>query len=144
MNHHVWKFRTFTICLSNSSCKHWVVTCTCWNHLGKMIPISTDNIYMCIHIRTQTGNSIFSLWNMQNPVNTALTTHRIFSKYWDILSTYHTCPTIWNIPFYYLLMCLKYCCMYGKQWHCLPSQTLHSAASDLNLHCLQRHICPIT
>ena len=21
-----------------------------------------------------------------------------------------------NSPFYYLLMCLKYCCMYGKQW----------------------------
>ena len=62
--------------------------------LGKMIPISTDNIYMYIHIRTQRGNSIFSLWNMQNPVNTTLTTHHIFSKYWDILSTYHTCPPI--------------------------------------------------
>ena len=35
--------------------------------------------------------------------------------YWDILSTYHTCPKIWNSPFYYLLMYLKYCCMYGKQ-----------------------------
>ena len=34
------------------------------------------------------------------------------------LSTYHTCPKIWNIPLYYLLMCLKYCCMYAKQ--CRP------------------------
>ena len=33
--------------------------------------------------------------------------------------TYHTCPKIWNSQFYYLLMCLKYCCMYGKQ--CRPS-----------------------
>ena len=42
------------------------------------------------------------------------------SKYWDTLSTYHTCPKIWNNPFYYFLMCLKYCCtcMYGKQ--CRP------------------------
>ena len=39
-------------------------------------------------------------------------------KYWDTLSTYHTCPKIWNSPFYYLSMCLKYCCMYSKQ--CRP------------------------
>ena len=50
----------------------------------------------------------------------------IYPKYWDrqafansvdpdILSTYHTCPKIWNSPFCYLLMCLKYCCMYSKQ-----------------------------
>ena len=38
-----------------------------------------------------------------------------FPKYWDILSTYHTCPKIWTSSFYYLLMCLEYCCMYGKQ-----------------------------
>ena len=37
---------------------------------------------------------------------------------WDTLSTYHTCPKIWNNLFYYLSMCLKYCCMYGKQ--CRP------------------------
>ena len=34
------------------------------------------------------------------------------------LSTYHMCPKIWNSPFYNLLMCLKYCCMYDKQ--CRP------------------------
>ena len=38
--------------------------------------------------------------------------------YWDTLSTYHTCPKIWSTQFYYLLMCLKYCCTYGKQ--CRP------------------------
>ena len=44
----------------------------------------------------------------------------IYHKYWDNLSTYHTCPKIWNSPFYYLLMCLKWCvcCMYGEQ--CRP------------------------
>ena len=40
------------------------------------------------------------------------------AKYLDTLSTYHTCPKIWNGPFYHLLTCLKYCCMYGKQ--CRP------------------------
>ena len=44
--------------------------------------------------------------------------YHIYSKYWDTLSTYHTCPKICNSPFYYLLMCLKYCCMYSKQ--CRP------------------------
>ena len=36
------------------------------------------------------------------------------------LSSCHTrsCPKILNGPLYYLLMCLKYCCMYGKQ--CRP------------------------
>ena len=37
-------------------------------------------------------------------------------KYWDILSTYHISPKIWNSPLYYLLMCQKYCCMYDKQF----------------------------
>ena len=36
-------------------------------------------------------------------------------KYWDTLTPNHTCPKIWNSPFYYLLMCLKYCWMGGKQ-----------------------------
>ena len=41
--------------------------------------------------------------------------YRNNSKFWDTLSTYHTCPKIWNSQFYYLLMCLKYCYMYSKQ-----------------------------
>ena len=41
--------------------------------------------------------------------------YHIYHKYWDTLSTYHTCS---NSPFYYLLVYLKYCCMYGKQ--CRP------------------------
>ena len=36
-------------------------------------------------------------------------------KYWDTLSTYHTYPTVWNSPFFYFLICLRYCCMYDKQ-----------------------------
>ena len=35
--------------------------------------------------------------------------YHIYPKYRDTLSTYHTCPKIWNSSFYYLLMCLKYC-----------------------------------
>ena len=44
--------------------------------------------------------------------------YHFYPKYWDTLLTYHTCPKICNNPFYYLLMCLKYCCMHGK--HCWP------------------------
>ena len=40
------------------------------------------------------------------------------AKYWDTLSAYHTCLKIYYSPFYCLLMCLKYCCIYGKQ--CRP------------------------
>ena len=39
-------------------------------------------------------------------------------KYWDTLSSYHTCRKVWHSSFYYVLMCLKYCWMYGKQ--CRP------------------------
>ena len=38
---------------------------------------------------------------------TPISMHHIYPKYWDTLSTYHTCPKIWNSPFYYLLY-LKY------------------------------------
>ena len=68
--------------------------------------------------------------------------YHIYLKYLDTLSTYHTSPKIWNSSFYeyYLLMCLKYCCIYGKQ--CRPSSEIsHSMASDLGLHCLQRPVC---
>ena len=41
--------------------------------------------------------------------------YRIYPKYWDTLTPYHTCLKIWNSLFNYPLMCLKYCGMYGKQ-----------------------------
>ena len=53
----------------------------------------------------------------------------------------HTCPKIWNSSCYYLLMCLKYCCMANSVD---PDQMPHSVASHLGLHCLQRPICPHT
>ena len=40
----------------------------------------------------------------------------IYPKCWDTLSSYNTGLKIWNSPFYYCLMCLKYYCMYGKQY----------------------------
>ena len=42
---------------------------------------------------------------------------------------------IWNSPFYYIFMCPKYCCLYGKQWD--PDQMPRLASSDLDLYCLQ-------
>ena len=55
---------------------------------------------------------------------------------------YHTCPKIWNSPFFYLLMCLKYCCCMANSVDL--DQMPHSAVSDLGLYCLQRSICPNT
>ena len=46
------------------------------------------------------------------------TAYCIYPKYWDTLSSYHTYSKIWKSLFYYLLIVLKYCCMYGKQ--CWP------------------------
>ena len=40
----------------------------------------------------------------------------IYPKYWDTLTSYQTCRKIWK--FHYLLMCLKYSWMSGKQ--CRP------------------------
>ena len=42
----------------------------------------------------------------------------IYPKYLDTLTIYHTCTKFWRSLFYYLLMCLKYFCIYGKQ--CRP------------------------
>ena len=44
--------------------------------------------------------------------------HRIYPKFWDTLSIYHICPSLWNRSFYCLLMYLNHFCMYGKQ--CRP------------------------
>ena len=44
--------------------------------------------------------------------------YRIYSKYWVTLSIYRICAKVWNSPFFCFLMCLKCCCMYGKQ--CRP------------------------
>ena len=49
---------------------------------------------------------------------------------------------ILSSPFYYLLMCLKYCCMYENSVD--PDQMPQNAASDLGLHRLQKCICPNT
>ena len=62
----------------------------------------------------QTGQWILFAWGLSSskmvlPDN---------PNYWGTLSTYHTCPKIWNKSFYYVFICLKYCCINGKQ--CRP------------------------
>ena len=44
--------------------------------------------------------------------------YRIYSKYWDTLTPYRTCPIICKNLFHYLLMWLKYCWTSSKQ--CRP------------------------
>ena len=66
--------------------------------------------------------------------------YRIYSKYLDTLTPYHTWTNIGLRPFYYRLMCLQ---AVGCVTNSVdPDQTPRSAASDLGLHCLPRHICP--
>ena len=62
---------------------------------------------------------------------------RRYPRYWDTLTIL---DLKFDSPFYHLLMCLKYCCMYANivdQHH-----TPRSVASDLGLHCFQRPYCP--
>ena len=60
-------------------------------------------------------------------------------KYPDILTPYHTCPKILNKSFYWLS---KNAGLMENSAD--PDQTPRSAASDLGLHCLLRHVCPNT
>ena len=70
------------------------------------------------------------------------------SKYGTILTLSIGTPYLHTIlvlkfesPFYYLMMCLNYCFIYGKQ--CRLDQMPHSVASDLGLHCLQK-LCSVS
>ena len=56
-----------------------------------------------------------------------------YPKYWDTPSALLTCPKIWNIPFYYLLMYLNYCYMYGKQCRPWSDATFSSIFSGSTL-----------
>ena len=63
----------------------------------------------------------------------------IHPKYWDVLSIYHTCPKILNSHLDVSKMLL-----YVWQNSVDPDQTMHSAASDQGLNCLQKPVCPKT
>ena len=87
---------------------------------------------------TQYEVSFINMSISQYPINSKyLEKYHIYSKYWDILSSYHTCPTICKSLFYYLLMSLTlkapittaadnnffFCCCFfyffreNKSWH---------------------------
>ena len=82
-------------------------------------------------LRNKKDISIFRMKKSALPV-------AMHPKYWDTLSNYH--PKVWTGPFYFLLMYLKYCCIYGKRYRPWSDATY----CDLGLHCLQRLICPTT
>ena len=68
----------------------------------------------------------------------------IYAKYWDTLSTYNSCLTIFEIVHSSTPLDVSKILLYGMANSVDPDQMLHSAASDLGLHCLQRPICPNT
>ena len=60
-----------------------------------------------------------------------------------ILSSYHTCPMIFKSLFHYLLMCLKYCCMYGKQckpWWDATFCSIWSGSTLFEKACLSQYL----
>ena len=61
--------------------------------------------------------------------------YRIYPKYWDILTKYHTCPKFLT-PVYHLLMGLKIAGWVANSVD--PDQMLLFAASDLGIHFLLR------
>ena len=74
-----------------------------------------------------------------------MTAHKyyIYPKYWDALTSDHTCPKIWKSLFYYQLMCLYN----SAGWVANsvdPDQTPHSVVSDLGLQfaqaCLSQYL----
>ena len=65
----------------------------------------------------------------------SIESYRIFTKYWNTLFPYHTCPKIFDCQLIHL----------GNAGRVANSaetnQMPHSAASDLGLHCLLRPLC---
>ena len=65
----------------------------------------------------------------------------IYPEYGGTLTPYHTCSII-RKGFCHNLMCLKITEQLANSVD--PDQTLHSAVSDIGLHCLLRLVCPNT
>ena len=85
---------------------------------AKSMPNIMDVNYAHSMVKRQSNHAPKTVPTKQhNALRSATYFYHIYPKYWD-LWTYHTCPNIWNSQFYYLLICLKYFCMYGNQ--CRP------------------------
>ena len=68
-------------------------------------------------------------------------TYCICPKYWDTLTHCHICPKIWTRLFYFLLICLKWCLISGKQCRSRSDATFCGIWAG-SLHCLLRPVCP--
>ena len=91
----------------------------CWYSLEASQQGTFMSYATCFHGEISSLSRALRKANKQN-VEAAGRKYHNNPKYWDTLLTYHTSPKIWNSPFYYLSMCLKYYCMYGKQ--CRPGR----------------------
>ena len=65
---------------------------------------------------------------------------RIYPKYSDTSTPYHTCSKIWTSTIYYPMLCLKIAGSMAKRVD--PDEPPRSAAAHLGLHCLLRPVCP--
>ena len=68
--------------------------------------------------------------------------YRIYPKYLDTSTPYHTCSEIWTRTIYYPTLCVKI-----AEWGANsvdPDEMPHSVASHLGLHCLLWSVCPNT
>ena len=64
--------------------------------------------------------------------------YRIYLKYLDYSTPYHTASKIWTSTAYYQMMCLKI-----ARWvaNSVDHEMPHSGVSHLGLHCLLRPVC---
>ena len=67
-------------------------------------------------------------------------TYRIYPKFSDSSTTYHTCSKFWTSTIYYPLSCLKIARCVAKSVE--PDEMPYSVASHQGLHCLHRPVCP--
>ena len=77
-----------------------------------------------------------------NNKSSEFTSYRIYPKYSDTSTPYHTCSKIWISTIYYPILCLQ---IVGWVANSADSDEMpHSVVSHLGLHFLLRPVCPNT
>ena len=81
------------------------------------------------------------LWNIAEnlPTVSSPLNYRIYSKYSETATPYHTCSKIWTSTTYYPMLCLKIAGWAANRID--PDETPRSVASHLGLHCLLKPVC---
>ena len=93
---------------------------------------SIESVFRCGYLAPLTRPEV-------SPLPTA---YRIYPKYSDTSTPYHTCSKIRTSTIHYLMLCLKIAGWVANSVD--PDETPRSVASHLGLYCLLRPVCPNT